>query len=149
MVYILLFFEIYFRRTDYIKYAADKYNLKPFKKSYFKDAMEYFKEEFDNVVFLWISDDMEWGRKNFKTRKDIFFMGSAVTNKDDDESIGYDLALLSHSNHNIITRGTFGMWAALLCGGEYYGPYGPIVPGHILQERQDKKKKKNKKPKNL
>ena len=132
-----------FRRTDYINYSEEKYGLKPLKKSYFKDAMEYFKEEFDNVVFLWISDDMEWGRKYFKNRKDIYFVGNS-DNKNDD-SIGYDLGLLIQSNHNIVTRGTFGMWAAVLCGGEYYGPYGPIVPGRLLLERQKKKKKKKRK----
>ena len=70
-------------------------------------------------------------------------MGNGDNAKED--AIGYDLALLSQSNHNILTRGTFGMWAALLCGGEYYGEYGPIVPGKVLLERQVTKKKKKKK----
>ena len=108
--------------------------------------MEYFKEEFDNVVFLWISDDMEWGRKNFKNKKDIYFVGYGENSEiKNDDSIGYDLGLLIESNHNIVTRGTFGMWAAVLCGGEYYGPYGPIVPGRLILERQKKKKKKKRK----
>ena len=135
----------YFRRTDYIQYSAEKYGLKPFKKSFFRDAMDYFKEEFDNVVFLWISDDMDWGRKHFKKYDDIYFVGNGNEVTD---AIGYDLALLAQSNHNIITRGTFGMWATLLCGGEYYGPYGPIVPGRLLDERQGPKKIKKKKRKN-
>ena len=121
--------------------------MKPFKKSYFSDGMDYYNEEFgDDVVFLWISDDMEWGKKKFKNRKDIVFTDTG--NKTTDEAIGYDLALLARSDHTIITRGTFGMWAAILCGGEYYGPYGPIVPVHILDERQTKGKKKKKKRKN-
>ena len=73
--------------------------------------MDYFREEFDNVVFLWISDDMDWGRKHFKKYDDIFFVGNGNEVTD---AIGYDLALLAQSNHNIITRGTFGMWATLL-----------------------------------
>ena len=89
----------YFRRTDYIQYSAEKYGLKPFKKSFFRDAMDYFREEFDNVVFLWISDDMDWGRKHFKKYKDIFFVGNGNEVTD---AIGYDLALLAQSNHNII-----------------------------------------------
>ena len=121
--------------------------MKPFKKSYFSDGMDYFKEEFgDNVIFLWVSDDMEWGKKKFKSRKDVFY--SETGNKTTDEAIGYDLALLAQTDHNIITRGTFGMWAAILCGGEYYGPYGPIVPGHLIEDRQKKGKKKKKKRKN-
>ena len=142
----ILFFEIRFRRTDYIQYSKDKYDLKPFKKSYFSDGMDYFNEEFgENVVFLWVSDDMEWGKKKFGKRKDVFF--TETGNKTSEEAIGYDLALIASSDHTIITRGTFGMWASLLCGGEYYGPYGPIVPVHILDARQDKTKKKKKKHK--
>ena len=76
---------------------------------------------------------------------DIYFVGNGNEVTD---AIGYDLALLAQSNHNIITRGTFGMWATLLCGGEYYGPYGPIVPGRLLDERQGPKKIKKKKRKN-
>ena len=33
-------------------------------------------------------------------------------------SVGIDLALLSLGNHTILTYGTFGMWGALLAGGE-------------------------------
>ena len=32
--------------------------------------------------------------------------------------VGEDLALLAACNHSIISYGTFGMWAALLAGGE-------------------------------
>ena len=34
------------------------------------------------------------------------------------EDVGEDLALLAACNHSIISYGTFGMWAALLAGGE-------------------------------
>ena len=55
--------------------------MKPLKKSYFKDAMEHFREECTTkaIAFLYISDDMEWGRtqlKNVKKKyKDLFFIG--------------------------------------------------------------------------
>ena len=32
--------------------------------------------------------------------------------------VGEDLALLAACNHSIISYGTFGMWAAILAGGE-------------------------------
>lgn len=121
----ITFVGLHDRRTDYIKHAAKIYGLKPFKKTFFKDAMDYFRAEFQNVVFLWISDDMNWGRKNFKNYTDTFFIGNGGG---DIYGIGYDFALLSQSDHNIITRGTFGLWAALLSGGEYYGPFGPVLP---------------------
>ena len=120
--------------------------MKPLKKSYFKDAMEYFKEEHENVAFLWVSDDMNWAKTNFGGKKryeDVYFVG--IGDNSDDESIGYDLALLARSNHTIVSRGSFSMWAALLCGGEYYMEYGPIVPAKVIEERQVKKKRKKKK----
>ena len=46
-------------------------------RGYFRDAMDYFREEFDNVLFLYVSDDMEWGRRNVRSlgRGDLFFAG--------------------------------------------------------------------------
>lgn len=37
--------------------------------------MEYFNEEFENVVFIYVSDDMEWGRKKLGKSKNLFFVG--------------------------------------------------------------------------
>jgi hypothetical protein len=37
--------------------------------------MEYFTNEYDNVVFVYVSDDMEWGRKKLGKAKNIFFVG--------------------------------------------------------------------------
>ena len=39
------------------------------------DAMEYFNDEYDNVVFVYTSDDMDWGRKKLSKSKNIFFVG--------------------------------------------------------------------------
>lgn len=136
-------------------------NVKPLKKSYFGDAMDYFRAEYDNVVFLWISDDMGWAKKNMKGHEDIVFAGLAYnmqTNSfilfmgnfyiyvrctgsgspDDDESVGFDLALLAKANHTITTRGSFSAWGALLCGGEYYTEYGVIVPKWLQLPRKQR-----------
>ena len=62
---------------DYIEYARKMYGMKPIKKSYYYRAMDYFREEHSNVVFLWISDDMEWSKKNVKNKNgDIFYVGN-------------------------------------------------------------------------
>jgi len=54
----------------------NEYGLKPLKKKHFRHGMEYYREEYDNVVFLYVSDDMPWGRKNIKNDAgDIFFDG--------------------------------------------------------------------------
>ena len=103
-------------------------------RGYFRDAMDYFREEFDNVLFLYVSDDMEWGRRNLRSlgRGDLFFAGGRTA--------GEDMAVLASCSHTVITWGTFSMWAAVLAGGEYYGPYGPIVPAHLQHPKKKKKK---------
>ena len=59
-----------------MKYAESELDLKPLKRSYFRDAMDYFREEYGQVVFLWVSDDMEWAEKNIKNKdRDIYFVG--------------------------------------------------------------------------
>ena len=116
--------------------------------------MDYFREEFDNVIFLYVSDDMEWGRRNLRGlgEGDLFFAGGrsagevrSIWRKIPISShINFqlkDLAVLAACSHTVITWGTFSMWAALLAGGEYFGPYGPIVPAHLQHPKKKKKKK--------
>ena len=41
--------------------------------------------------------------------------------------MGEDLALLAACNHSIISYGTFGMWAAILAGGEVLPLLNPFL----------------------
>lgn len=95
---------------------------------YFEDAMEYFRDEYgsDDTVFVYVSDDMKWGRRKLKDAKNLFFMGCG--NGEEVECIAKDLSLLSKCNHTITTHGTFGHWASYLAGGEIYTEYGAIIP---------------------
>ena len=103
---------------------------------YFEDATAYFVEEYgepaldnDNVVFVFVSDDMKWGRRKLKNIKNIFFVGCGDGN--DPDCIGKDLAVLANCNHTITTHGSFSHWAAFMAGGEIYTEYGSIVPETI------------------
>ena len=53
--------------------------MKPLKKSYFRDGMSYYREENEKekIAFLYVSDDMDWGKSNLKSKKhkDVFFVG--------------------------------------------------------------------------
>lgn len=42
--------------------------MRKLRKSYFFDAMDYFREEYDNVAFVFVSDDMTWGKKKLGKR---------------------------------------------------------------------------------
>jgi hypothetical protein len=50
----------------------------------------------------------------------------------DDVAIGTDLAIMANANATIISMGTFSMWGAGLCGGEYYTEYGMITPFLVM-----------------
>ncbi len=90
---------------------------------------EYFREEFDSgseVVFVYTSDDMAYGKEHLVDEKNLFFSGCGQPTNS--ECIGRDFALLSSCNHTIVTHGSFGLWAAFLAGGEIYTEYGAIIP---------------------
>ena len=88
---------------------------------YFEDAIAYFKEEYGdpevdnkNIVFVYVSDDMKWGRRKLKKLEEqIFFVGCGDGDKTD--CIGKDFGVLSSCNHTITTHGTFGHWVSLIC----------------------------------
>jgi len=139
----LTYIGIHNRRTDYLEFRRRRLGLENLYEDYFEDAIAYFKEEYGdpsmnnkNVVFVYVSDDMKWGRRKLKKLdENIFFVGCGDGDKTD--CIGKDFAVLSKCNHTILTHGTFGHWASYFAGndqyqGEMFTEYGAIVPdSHI------------------
>jgi len=124
------FVGVHNRRTDYLDFRQKKLQLDNLYEDYFEDATDYFREEYENPVFVYVSDDMAWGQKELRPLAekygDVFFTGCGDPNKAD--CVGKDFALLANCNHTITTHGTFGHWASILAGGEIYTEYGAIVP---------------------
>lgn len=122
---------IHVRRGDLL----DSYNTKKgyavADASYFPRAMRYFAKKFSRVVFVVCSDDMTWSTENVQTTMSntvvVFSQFSALSPE-------FDLALLSHCNHTIMSVGSFGWWAAWLAGGEtvYYREFPR--PGSSLRD---------------
>jgi len=115
------------RRGDYGHHLNKLYNLPMLGPDFFLRAMEHFRKKISGVVvFVIVSDDLLWARQHFSNSKyPVEFLGhSAVLPKDINKplatgvDVGEDLALLAACNHSIISYGTFGMWAAILAGGE-------------------------------
>ena len=128
----ITFVGIHNRRTDYLDFRRRVLGLSNLYEDYFADATDYFVEEYGDdddttVVFIYVSDDMKWGRRNLKSIKNIFFLGCG--DGDAVDCVGKDLAVLAACNHTIVTHGSFGHWAAFMAGGEVYTEYGTIVPG--------------------
>lgn len=131
---------VHVRRTDVGEYRRYR---KPLPRSYFLEAMEVFRNDHDNVVFLVASDDMAWCEKAFKGIHDVFLVGNGETDKDQDDlavisgketSWALDLAILSKCNHSVSSMGTFSNAAAILAGGEFYThDQGLRVPIYYLE----------------
>ena len=86
-----------------------------------------------------VSDDIDWCKSHFGNRTDVYFVGTPndrVTNLDRTnelrygDDIGNDMALLAGADHSILSLGTFGMWGALLAGGE------AVLPGRMRKTKE-------------
>ncbi|XP_041369867.1 galactoside alpha-(1,2)-fucosyltransferase 2-like [Gigantopelta aegis] len=78
-------------------------------KEYIYKAMDYFKNNFTNVIFVFTSDDMNWTKHNINEEDNVFFV--------EGNSPEVDMCILAHCNHTIMTVGTFSWFAAFLTGG--------------------------------
>ena len=135
------FIGVHVRKTDHAEFMLKQHDLEPIEDEFYDDAIEYYRENYDNCIFIVASDDIEWCKKHIDASQgDVFFSDSNPSfNKDKDGNLydadyskaAYDLALLSNCNHTIVSRGTFSLWVAMLAGGEYYTEYGSIVPPHL------------------
>ncbi|CAI9606125.1 unnamed protein product, partial [Staurois parvus] len=83
-------------------------------KEYLKNAMDYFRNKYENPLFIVTSNGMDWCEENVNNSLgDVYFAGDSQI-----DSPGRDFALLAHCNHTIMTIGTFGVWVGYLVGGE-------------------------------
>ena len=133
-----IFIGVHVRKTDHADFVKRQLNLEPIYDEYYNDGMDYFRDNYDNCVFIVASDDIEWCKKHIDTSKeDVVFSESNPTfyrdkdgnlSDEDDSKAAYDLVLLSSCNHTVVSRGTFSFWVAMLAGGEYFTENGIIVP---------------------
>ncbi len=131
-----LYVGIHCRRTDHLDYER-RHSLVPLKPSYYLDAMDVFRRKFGkshNILFLFVSDDMAWGREKLSLRnkeRDLHFVGASGN---DETAVGMDLALLAYCNHTIQSYGTFSFFAGFFAGGLR------ILPQHFREYRRPKEK---------
>lgn len=110
--------SVHVRRGDYVK--LNEYH-GVCSMDYYKSAME----EIGNGPFLFVSDDMDWVKENFKG--DNIFYSNPI-----DETL--DLAVMTICKNNIIANSSFSWWGAYLNKNEdkkvitpsqWFGPKGP------------------------
>ena len=98
--------SIHIRRGDYVKNPKYRKRLYVCKLEYYKNAMKYLNERFENLTFYIASDDHEWVKSNFELSKHIKLI--------DSKNALSDFYIMSRCKHNIISNSSFSWWAAWL-----------------------------------
>jgi len=118
-----VFVGVHARRTDYQQYSKQVQGVNSPGKSYYREAMDYYLEEYqDQNTMVWLvvmSDDYVWSEKNILIRPQTVWAGS--------DDPGRDMAVLARCNHSVMSQGNYGSWAAFLAGGDLYTQYGPVI----------------------
>lgn len=112
---------IHNRRGDFALAAKSSgYSTAP--ESYFRNAMKYFTDRYEQVQFFVASQDKLWTMQhivsdNTSANVNVVYLF--------DNAPGEDMAVLSMCDHVIVSSGTFGWWAAWLAQGTtiYYAKY--------------------------
>ena len=102
---------VHVRRTDYMHHLKVLYNASPVNADYFLRHMNIYRNKYQRVLFVVLSDDPEW------CERELHGDDVVVTKTN---SPVQDMAIMSICNHSIIDYGTFGMWGALLSGGDTF-----------------------------
>lgn len=90
--------SVHVRRGDYLKFPDFHIGCTL---DYYKEAINYF----NNKNFIFVSDDIEWCKENFKGENYYF---SDLNNEI------LDLTLMTICEHNIIANSSFSWWGAYL-----------------------------------
>ena len=127
---LTVFVGVHARRGDHLHAWRVKFPnsvVGRYEGKYFNHAMDMLREKYNNnttkVKFLATSDNYGWLKQTIINPGDVFFPSELVT-VPKSFAAGLDLAILSLCDHSILDYGTFGMWGALLAGGEIILPDG-------------------------
>ncbi|KAL8590777.1 hypothetical protein ACOMHN_060353 [Nucella lapillus] len=81
--------------------------------SYVHEALAYMRRKHPDAIFIFVSDESWWCRRNFKAPDVVF---------GHPRSAPVHMAVLATCDHVVMTVGTYGWWGGFLSGGEvvYY-----------------------------
>lgn len=94
---------VHIRRGDFVSLGWNK------GQEYHTHAMEWMMEQFENVMFYVVTDDVDWAKEHYETMNNVKIIDFHTDTKDIDE-----FYLLSSCKHQIISESTYGWWAAYL-----------------------------------
>ena len=101
---------VHIRRGDFLesRYAREIGNICDI--AYYRKALDLIKERYEDAVFCFFSNDMEWVKKTFHEENALYIDGCMF----DEYHDWYDMYVMSICKHNIIPNSTFGWWGAWL-----------------------------------
>ena len=116
---------VHVRLQDVADPEARRRGYRPAPLSYLSAAMDWYRKQHTNVLFLVVTDQVQWCRHNF-TR---YHNDAVIASQPGGAAFYQDFAILLQCQHLIITVGTFGWFAGWLSQGTvvYYSDWP--VPG--------------------
>ncbi len=127
----LTYVGVHVRRGDVLDEHHIRRGYRPAPFTYFHKAMDYYRRHFPNTLFIVTGDDITWCKAKLGS-SDVFIV--------EGQHEAVDLAVLSMTNHTVISVGTFSWWAGWLAGGQviYYKNWPkPASDVDKLYNRQD------------
>jgi len=97
--------SVHIRHGDYLK-LKNMYYIPDL--NYYNRAIEFFKDNIENPVFYFFSDDIKWCKEKFHGLNCCFVDWNV------NEDAYWDLLLMSRCKHNIIANSSFSTWASWL-----------------------------------
>ena len=101
--------SIHVRRGDVIAVAKTNKLYGTITMDYYQNAINSMVESFNDSIFFFFSDDIDWVKENIKTT-----FPSHYIDANDDAHNYEDLRLMSSCKHHIIANSSFSWWGAWL-----------------------------------
>jgi len=117
---------IHIRRGDYNTRGQRKFGWSEPEPDYFNRSMAYYSACHPRVLFVVLSHDKRWCRRNVVGDNVVYSIGKSPTE---------DMAIASLCDHAIITIGSYGWWAAWFAGGVTVTQKNFPTPGSALLRR--------------
>jgi hypothetical protein len=100
--------SIHIRRGDYVTDATTNQFHGCCSLAYYKLAIDYVVQKIKQPTFVFVSDDIDWVKSNFKNLPNVVFV-------ENNQGDAYeDMRIMSLCNHNIIANSSFSWWGAWL-----------------------------------
>ena len=122
---------VHVRIGDIMEQELQSYGYNVARKSFFEKSMSIMANRHgrDRIIFVITSDTMSEAKatmSNLSVNYNVFFVEGKLAHE--------DFAILSSMDHMVTSGGTFGFWAAWLCGGDviYFSEY--CTPGSELEK---------------